>query len=81
MQQQLHVLWLQADGRPSLLEANKHFLFVWTEAGRLCMWSLAGREAKPYGKAGQAVDLPPDLTVVSMRCNCDGTKVKQDTQS
>lgn len=39
------------------------------------MWSLAGREAKPYGKAGQAVDLPPDLTVVSMQCNCDGTKV------
>lgn len=41
------------------------------------MWSVAGREAKPYGKAGQAVDLPPDLTVVSMRCNCDGTKVSR----
>lgn len=43
------------------------------------MWSLAGREAKPYGKAGRAVDLPPDLIVLSMRCNCDGTKVKKKT--
>ena len=59
------------------MEANKHFLFVLTEAGRLCMWSLAGREAKPYGKAGQALELPPDLTVVSMRCNCDDTKVQR----
>ena len=67
---------MQADGQAVLLEANQQFLFVLTEAGRLCMWSLAGGEAKPYGAAGRPVDLPPDLTVVSMRCNCDGTKVK-----
>ena len=71
----LHVLWLQDDGLPSLLEANKHFMFVLTDRSRLCIWSLAGREAKPYGVAGRAVDLPSDLTVMSMRCNCDGTKV------
>lgn len=67
---------VQVDGQAALLEATQQFLFVLTDAGRLCMWSLAGQEAKPYGATGRAVDLPPDLTVLSMRCNCDGTKVK-----
>ena len=39
------------------------------------MWSLTGREAKPYGGAGRVLDLPPDLLLISMRCNCDGSKV------
>ena len=67
---------MQTDGQAVLLEANQQFLFVLTDAGRLCMWGLAGGEAKPYGAAGRPVDLPPDLSVVSMRSNCDGTKVK-----
>ncbi len=66
---------MQADGRPTCLEACQQFLFVFTEASRLCIWSLTGREAKPYGGAGRVVDLPPDLSLVSMRCNCDGSKV------
>ncbi|KAL3159993.1 hypothetical protein ABBQ38_010381 [Trebouxia sp. C0009 RCD-2024] len=65
----------EVDGQAALLEATQQFLFVLTDTGRLCIWSLGGGEAKPYGAAGRPVDLPPDLTVVSMRCNCDGTKV------
>lgn len=63
------------DGKVTLLEANQLFLFALTDAGKLCVWSVTGHEAKPYGGAGRAVDLPSDLVVVSMRCNCDGTKV------
>lgn len=66
---------MQADGTPRSMEACQQFLFVFTDANRLCMWSLTGREAKPYGGAGGGVDLPPDLSLVSMRCNCDGSKV------
>ncbi|KAL0037487.1 hypothetical protein WJX79_010742 [Trebouxia sp. C0005] len=47
---------------------------------RLCMWSLSGREAKPYGGAGRVLDLPPDLLLISMRCNCDGSKVSMLTR-
>lgn len=57
------------------MEACKQFLFVFTDAGRLCIWSLLGQEAQPYGVAGRLVDLPQDLALISMRCNCDGTKV------
>ncbi len=66
---------MQGDGRPINMEACSQFLFVFTDAGRLCMWSLTGREAKPYGGAGRVLDLPPDLLLISMRCNCDGSKV------
>ena len=57
------------------MEACQQFLLVFTDTSRLCMWSLAGRQAKPYGGAGRVVDLPPDLSLLSMRCNCDGSKV------
>ena len=66
---------MQGDGKPTNMEACPQFLFVFTDAGRLCMWSLADREAKPYGGAGRVLDLPPDLLLISMRCNCDGSKV------
>ncbi len=66
---------LQGDGKPTNMEASSQFLFVFTDAGRLCMWSLTGREAKPYGGAGRVLDLPPDLLLLSMRCNCDSSKV------
>lgn len=45
------------------------------------MWSLSGREAKPYGGAGRVLDLPPDLLLISMRCNCDGSKVSSSPEA
>lgn len=66
---------MQGDGKPTNMEACPQFLFVFTDASRLCMWSLTGREAKPYGGAGRVLDLPPDLLLISMRCNSDGSKV------
>lgn len=71
----LKIVAMQGDGKPTTMEACSQFLFVFTDAGRLCMWSLTGREAKPYGGAGRVLDLPPDLLLISMRCNCDGSKV------
>ena len=76
-----HALAVQGDGTPTSMEACQEFLFVFKDVSRLCMWSLTGREAKPYGGAGRVVDLPSDLTLVSMRCNCDGSKVSQPPHS
>ncbi|DBA86980.1 TPA: hypothetical protein ACH3X2_000362 [Trebouxia sp. C0005] len=70
----------EGDGKPTNMEACSQFLFVFTDTSRLCMWSLSGREAKPYGGAGRVLDLPPDLLLISMRCNCDGSKVSMLTR-
>ena len=66
---------VQADGRPVNMEACAQFLFVFTDANRLCVWSLTSQGVQPYGGQGRVVELPPDLCLMSMRCNCDGSKV------
>ena len=66
---------LQEDGQPGHLEACKGLLLLFTTAKKLCLWRLRGQEATPFAGSGKLVDLPPDLTVISIRCNCDGSKV------
>lgn len=66
---------LQESGKAAHLQACKGILLLYTSLNRLCMWRLKGGEAIPFAGAGKLVNLPEELTVVSMRCNCDGSKV------
>lgn len=66
---------LQVDGAPGHLDACSGTVLLYTKANKLCLWRIQGDEAIPVAGSGKAVDLPPDLTVISMRCSCDGSKV------
>lgn len=70
----------EAHGSALCIDVHGDTLAVATSTGFLKLWRISGRETKTVGpSAGRRVEMggAPIGTILSVRCNCSGTKVRR----
>ncbi|GAQ77909.1 hypothetical protein KFL_000050460 [Klebsormidium nitens] len=68
----------EAHGSASCVDVHGDTLAIATSTGFIKLWRINGRDLKPIGPgAGRRVEMGPEPPgpIVSVRCNCTGTKV------
>lgn len=69
----------EAHGSASCVDVHGDTLAVATTTSFIKLWRINGRDLKPVGPgAGRRVEMGPDPPgpIVSIRCNCTGSKVR-----
>lgn len=67
----------ESHGNPVCLDVCGDYLATLSENKYVRLWKLGGREVKPWQGRGRMIDVHGEQLgdIVSIRCNCNGTKV------